>query len=406
MNIIKNKLIGFGVITLTAVSLASCTQNGDSTSEMDVSSPPSISSQPENIIRVVNLTENQAAELNVATHFVEKDLLNYSITAPGVVVAAPEHIAIVSTPVNGRITTIHSHEGEEVIKGEPILEMESLEFADLAANYLEAQAEKVYLEQQVERLTALVERKISPQSSLDRATADLARADARIRASRARLQAVGIDNRQMEQWNTQSENESAVLTIYAPIDGKINHHLIDLGQAVNANDMLLDIVNNKQVLVRGYVDPEDIPFLNPGAKAIISQRSNRDEGRGAVSIESEITTIQPGLDEENKSIIVNSIVNTQNQWPVIGQSVRIEYEAATPDSVISVPISAIQFEGQSATVFVKRDDLTYENRPVRLQRMLRESAIVESGLSPGEEIAVSQIFSLKALGKFEEFAEE
>jgi membrane fusion protein, heavy metal efflux system len=406
MKKIKIKRPGFGVITLAAALLASCSQNGDSTTEVDISSPPSISNQTESIIRVVNLTENQASDLNVATHFVEKDLFSYPITVPGVVVAAPEHIAIVSTPVNGRITTIYAHEGEEVIQGEPILEMESLEFADLAANYLEARAERIYLEQQVERLTALVERNISPQSSLDRATADLARADARVRAARARLQAVGIDNTQMERWNTRSEDERATLIIYAPIDGKINHHLIDLGQAVNANDMLLDIVNNKQVLVRGFVDPEDIPFLTPGGKAIVSQRSNRDEGRGAVSIESEITTIQPGLDEENKSIIVNSIVNTQNQWPVIGQSVRIEYEAATPDSVITVPISAIQFEGQSATVFVKRDDLTYENRPVRLQRMLRESAIIESGLSPGEEIAVSQVFSLKALGKFEEFAEE
>jgi membrane fusion protein, heavy metal efflux system len=80
--------------------------------------------------------------------------------------------------------------------------MESLEFAELAANYLESQAERLYLEQQVERLTSLVERKISPQSSLDRANADLTRADARVRAARARLRAVGIDNRQLEQWST------------------------------------------------------------------------------------------------------------------------------------------------------------------------------------------------------------
>jgi hypothetical protein len=35
--------------------------------------------------------------------------------------------------------------------------------------------------------------------------------------------------------------------MYATISGKINQHLIDLGQAVNANEMLLDIVNNEQV---------------------------------------------------------------------------------------------------------------------------------------------------------------
>ena len=74
--------------------------------------------------------------------------------------------------------------------------------------------------------------------------------------------------------------------------------------------------------------------------------------------------------------------------------------------MIEIPLSAVQFEGKEATVFVKRDELTYEKRTVRLQRMLQESVIIESGLTPGEEVAVSQVFSLKALGKFEEFAED
>src|SRR6056297_4053816 len=165
--------------------------------------------------------------------------------APGIVIAAPDHISILSTPVDGRIVKIYAHEGEEVKKGDPLLEMESLEFADLVANFVESRAEKEYLEQQVERLSRLVDRKISPQSALDRARADLTRSNARVRASSARLKAVGIDDRQLQQWSAITEDERATLTMYAAIDGKINHHLIDLGQAVNANDMLLDIVNNR-----------------------------------------------------------------------------------------------------------------------------------------------------------------
>jgi cobalt-zinc-cadmium efflux system membrane fusion protein len=271
---------------------------------------------------------------------------------------------------------------------------------------MEARAEKSYLEQQVTRLSSLVDQRISPQSSLDRAQADLSRADARIRASRARLQAIGIDDETISSWSGDSESEKAVLTMYATIDGKINHHLIDLGQAVNANDMLMDLVNNEQVLVRGFVDPDDIPFLKPGAKAVVSQRMNREDGAGSRSLETEITTIQPGLDQENRSIVVNSHLKTENQWPVIGQSVRIEYTAITPGEVISVPMSAVQYEGQYATVFVKMSDLQYEIRTVSIERILQDSAIVSSGLEDGEEVAVSQVFSLKALGKFEEFAED
>lgn len=381
----------------------SCSDSSDQTSIDEVSTPPSVQGTQEAETRYVTLSEKQSSDLSIETTVVERKNTEFPVIVSGTVAAAPEHVALISTPVNGRITKIFAHEGEEVKRGDPLLEMESLEYAELAANFVEARAEKTYLEQQVSRLSSLVEKKISPQSSLDRAQADLSRADARIRASRARLQAIGIDNETINSWNGDSEDEKAVLTMYATIDGKINHHMIDLGQAVNANDTLMDLVNNDQVLVRGFVDPNDIPFLKPGAKTKVSQRINRE---GSRSLETVILTIQPGLDLENRSIVINSHLNTENQWPVIGQSVRVEYVAITPNEVISVPMSAVQYEGQNATVFVKKSDLQYEIRRIEIERILQESAILSSGLEEGEEVAVSQVFSLKALGKFEEFAED
>jgi len=391
---------------LIATALSSCSDNTNQTTVDEVSTPPSVQAEEQAEIRFVNLTEQQTSDLSIETTIVERKNTEFPIIVSGAVAAAPEHVAIISTPVSGRITRIYAHEGEEVKQGAPLLEMESLEYAELAANFMEARAEKSYLEQQVNRLSSLVEKKISPQSSLDRAQADLSRADARIRAARARLQAIGINDSTINSWNGDTESEKAVLTMYATIDGKINHHLIDLGQAVNANDMLMDLVNNEQVLLRGFVDPDDIPYLQTGAKAIVSQRISRDDGERMRSLETDITTIQPGLDQENRSIVVNSHLRTENQWPVIGQSVRIEYTAITPDEVISVPMSAVQYEGENATVFVKVSNLQYEIRTIRIDRIMQESAIVGSGLEEGEEVAISQVFSLKALGKFEEFAED
>jgi len=394
------------LLTFLAVALVSCSESQDRASVSEVSTPPSVQDEQEAETRFVTLSEQQSSDLSIETTVIERKNTEFPVIVSGSVAAAPEHVAFISTPVSGRITKIFAHEGEEVKRGEPLLEMESLEYAELAANFMEARAEKSYLEQQVNRLSSLVEKRISPQSSLDRAQADLSRADARIRASRARLQAIGIDEETINSWNGGSESEKAVLTMYATINGKINHHLIDLGQAVNANDMLMDLVNNEQVLIRGFVDPNDIPYLQTGAKAIVSQRMNRDEGEGSRSLETEITTIQPGLDQENRSIVVNSHLKTEDQWPVIGQSVRVVYTAITPGEVISVPMSAVQYEGQNATVFVKVSDLKYEIRSIGIERIMQESAIVSSGLEEGEEVAISQVFSLKALGKFEEFAED
>ena len=396
------KTINLLYLFLFISMMTSCSGgNGIQTAE-DVGLPPSLAGESEADVAVVRLSQEQAEDLQIQLYTVREEVISYPVSVPGIIAPAPDQIAVLSTPLNGRVRNIFAHEGEEVRRGDPLLEIESLEFAELAAGYLEAQAEKTYLDQQVIRLSSLTDQRISPRSTLDRARADLARAEARVRAAAARLRAVGIDERQLEGMDETGSDRGAVLTLTAAIDGKINQHLIDPGQAVHANDMLLDIINSSEVLARGFADPDDLPGLRVGAGAVIS-----DRGEGSrVSVESEITTIQPGLDQENRSVIVNSIVQTRNQWPVIGQSVEITYEAVTPAAVIAVPLSAVQYEGENARVFVKRDDLTYESRSVTIERTLGDRVILSSGLEAEDEVAVTQVFSLKALGKFEQYAAE
>jgi len=405
MQIIDFKALIYCIFTVSVI-IFSCSDQNDDRKAADISSPPSLSSEVGAGVKTVRLTETQAGELDIKVVTVEKTITRFPIRVPGVVAPAPGHIAAVSSPVDGRVSKIYKHEGEEVKQNEPLLEVESLEFSELVAGYLEAQAELNYLQQQVERLQSLTEKKITTQSALDRANADLSRARTRLQATQARLQALGLKQNIIQGWNDSIDREPVVLAYYAPIDGKINHHLIELGQSVNKNDMILDIINNKQVLVRGFVDPEDIGYLQAGAKATVMSRANQNKGADNFQVDTEITTIQPGLDRENKSIIVNSLVNTRNEWPVIGQSIRIEYEAITPGEVIAIPMSAIQFDGKKAMIFVKKDEFVYENRPVVITRMLTNRAIIDSGLLPGEQIAVTGLFNLKALAKFEEYSEE
>ena len=71
-----------------------------------------------------------------------------------------------------------------------------------------------------------------------------------------------------------------------------------------------------------------------------------------------------------------------------------------------LPLSAVQYEGEQAIIFVRRDPLTYEKRPITVDRLTEDQVIVAEGLDEGEEVAVTQIFSLKALGRYELYAEE
>lgn len=383
--------------------ISSCSsESTDKTNDQEVGTPPSVKN--EQTEKVVQLTEQQAQDLNIQLYTVQNEKVSFAINAPGQVYAAPEHISVVSSPINGRVSKIYVHEGERVNKGDPLLDLESLEFANLVGDYLEATAEITYQQQQVERLKVLTGEKISPQRTLERAQADLRRAKSKQSASLARLRAVGISADEVQGWDPFSSDPKAELTIHAPISGILNQHLIELGESVNSYDKLLDIIDNAQVLVRGFVSPADAPFVREGTPVVITEKTEDGTPRGK-RIEGAVTSVNPALDENNRSIVLNSIIATKNGWPIIGQSVRMKYAAQPMDSTFTIPLSAVQFEEQNAAVFIQVAPRQYQKRIVQIERMTDDRAVIGGGLNAGDKIAVSQVFSLKALERFEQFAD-
>ena len=81
-----------------------------------------------------------------------------------------------------------------------------------------------------------------------------------------------------------------------------------------------------------------------------------------------------------------------------GINIRMDIQVQTPEPVITVPLSALAYEGDRALVFMKMDENAYRKHTVTIHRITSRDVIVDSGLQGGEEIAISQIFTLKALG--------
>jgi cobalt-zinc-cadmium efflux system membrane fusion protein len=368
--------------------------------DVEAPPPPSIATTAavEDTV-IVKLTERQASELSIRTYKVQKRRFSFTVSAPGVVQGAPGHISIVSAPVNGRVVKIYAHEGESVKQGDILLELESLEFANLGAAYLQAYAEARFQEQQMKRIKLLVEKKISPQRTLEKTEMDYARAVAIERSALARLKALGVPQNQIDNWRTGSESKP-VLKVIAPIDGTIDEHLIDLGQSVNAYEKMLSIINTQKVLIRGFVPPEDATYLKPGDSLIVYPKLNRDK-----SIRAAITTINPALDEKNKSIVVNIIARTFNNWPYAGQNVQLDISTEYPMDLIVIPLSAVEYEEKQPAVFVQLDPNRYERRLIHIKKVTSDEAVVDSGLTTNEKLAVNQVFSLKALSRLSDYAD-
>ncbi|MEZ4699284.1 MAG: efflux RND transporter periplasmic adaptor subunit [Rhodothermales bacterium] len=362
--------------------------------------PPSLQMEAVAATNLVRLDARQVDQLDVRTEAVSASAMPFSLRVPGEVLPAPEHFALVSAPISGRIVRIHAHEGEAVRQGQILLELESLEYAGLVADVMRARAELSYQQQQAERLKQLVEKKIAAQNTLEKTEADLSRAKAEYSAANARISALGISPETVAGWSEET-GAGPMLAVRAPITGVIDQHDIDLGQSVTAYQQMMSLVNPAHVLIRGFVPPEEAELIQSGDT--VSIQSVEAQGRRLLA---RIATINPALGEENRSVIANILAATENGWPRPGQAVQVDIRAQSAPHTLSVPLAAVLYEGNRASVFVKAGDNGFEQRIITLGRLTDDRAQVVEGLREGEEVATTQVFNLKALSRFEQFGEE
>jgi cobalt-zinc-cadmium efflux system membrane fusion protein len=176
---------------------------------------------------------------------------------------------------------------------------------------------------------------------------------------------------------------------------------VELGQSVNALQMMARVLDISHVLVRGYVSPEDARFISQGDSVKILRRQNDPFEMQAV-----VTSVNPGLDENNRSVVVNILLSTKVNWPKPGENLHLIIETSSQIAVISVPVEALTYDGNDPIVFVQINESTYEKRKVEVGEFRGKQAVVRSGLDRNERLAATQIFSLKALSRYDKIAEE
>jgi cobalt-zinc-cadmium efflux system membrane fusion protein len=216
----------------------------------------------------------------------------------------------------------------------------------------------------------------------------------------AKLKAIGVPDHEIELFKN-AEKIDPSLKIHAPISGSFDQRKVELGQSVNALEELGRIIDLKLVLIKGYLNPEDARFVSAGDSVKIGRRED-----DKYTLTSVVGSVNPGLDEDNRSAVVNVEVEARNNWPKPGENVRMEIQTSSRGEVFAVPLKALTYDGNNAVVFVKKDESAYEKRNIDIAEIRDQHVIIRSGVHENEELAVSQVFSLKALSRYKQIAGE
>lgn len=301
---------------------------------------------------------------------------------------------IVMTPFSGRVTRLIAKVGDQVGRGDPLLEIDSPEQVPPQNDFIAAQTARnkarsqLNLAQIVEkRARNLYEGKATPFKELQQAEAQLAAAendmrstDTAFEAARIRLRILGRTDADITALEEQG-TISRVTRISAPIDGTVISRKVGPGQFVKADsgEALYVIADLSTMWLKAQIFEQDIAFVRVGQEieAKIASAPNR-------IFKARIANISSASDLTTRRVMVRSEID--NPGGVLKSEMFASFKigAAEPSTTPAVPTDAVLREGDVATVWVEPEPMLFKRRVVEIGLQQNGLTQIRSGVAIGE----------------------
>jgi cobalt-zinc-cadmium efflux system membrane fusion protein len=340
----------------------------------------------------VKLTDVQIAAAQIDLVAAQGGMLARRLTVPGTILPHADRIARVSVKLSGTVAELRKRLGDPVSKDEVIAVLESREVADAKSEYLAAKLTSELQQDLFERDKILWEKRIAPEQQYLRSRNLAAQARMRFDIARQKLLALGLTEKEIAALPEEPEASLRRQEVRSPMTGRIVERKVDLGTAMGRDNLeteLFVIVNLDRVWVDLAVSPADLPVIKEGQPVAITTRGIKEKADG------KIVFISPLLDKETRSArVVAEIANPHAVWRP-GSFVTAAIEVEEQPVPLVVPSSTIQTIAGEKVVFVRTSD-GFEKRAVVLGRSDDRFTEIATGLKPGEIIAATNTFPLKA----------
>ena len=307
------------------------------------------------------------------------------LTGIGTVIAY--NTAIIHSQIQGQIASINFSEGQTVHAGD-----------------LLAQIDPRPYQAQIEQLTANRDR---DQAQLTNALANLNRYGTLEQKGWATPQLLDTQKAQVSQLQNAVKSDQALIDaanvqlsytrLTAPFDGVTGIRQIDVGNVIHPTD-----VNGLVVVTQ--VEPISVIFTLPETDLpkIQQHQGNAELPVFAYSQDGKIQ-----LDQGKLTLVDNEILQTTGSirlkaefpnkahrlWP--GELISVRLLVDTRHNGLSVPASVVQQGQQGAYAYVVNPDRSVTSRPIKVSQISQGQALIDSGLSPNEQVVVDGQYKLQ-----------
>ena len=321
---------------------------------------------------------------------------------PGVIALNENRTSHVSSFVHGQIASLAVDLGSVVRKGQPLLTINSPDFAQAQADFLEARARYNLGLADFRRAEALWQAKAIEEKEYLRRRAESEKLATEYGALGSKLHVFGLTHEDIEKLiekcrlvETQEykcELADPNLMLLAPQAGTVIFRDAVVGDPVEPNKVLFTISDLRTLWVNLDVPEKDIPYV--GADSRVTIQSALFPGREFAAT---ISYVGHVLDEKLRTLRVRAEVENSPALLKPNMYVQGVFERGVSEwtGVLAVPEEAIHTLEDEKVVFVREKEGFFAARHVRLGDRVGKQRIVLEGLAEGDMVVIEGAFTLK-----------
>ncbi len=289
-------------------------------------------------------------------------------------------VAVLGTPVSGRVTSVDVVTGSTVRAGDALLTIHSADIAAARSEVVQARAARMLAEQRAARARLLVQQGAGSEAERQEAETALATSRTEEQRAGAALAALG------------GAGGSSDYVLRAPVAGTVVERNVDVGNAVGADQgqPLMTIADLSTIWVVADLYESDLPYVQAGQAAHVKvpALSNRVyEGR--------VAYVGSVVDATTRT--ARARVELANSDGGLRPGMFCEMVVDAPERASAwVPTSALLARRDEMFLFVETSPGHFKQRQVRLGAQTGDHVALLSGVDAGERIVTRGAILLDA----------
>lgn len=201
-------------------------------------------------------------------------------------------------------------------------------------------------------------------------------------SSMKKLELFGLTSNQIEDLKNSGEINLR-LTYYSPVSGTVIEKKVQEGMYVNEGTAIYEVAELSTLWNIAEVNEADLSTVKVGSKVKLKLKAYPGE-----EFTGKVTFIYPLVNPQTRTVKIRSEFSSHNNKlkpQMYGETIF----SADAGTGLLVPADAVIFSGNRNVVWVKTSDGMFEAHNVQLGQKFGDKYQVLSGLSEGDEIAVS-----------------